>query len=262
MLAGLAAVAAATAFLLARDGSEPPARGARDGETAPVTKAALAFATSLEAVQDSDRRTAINHLGATLVPARKDVEIPLAFEDSRRAMIFVSTDSPRTFSARVGETALVPTSFFGEGNLVAELGRIANAHLTLTNRGPHSVSARVMVVIRSTRRLDASITPSRPLPGGVVQVGITGTELSEGDRPHIYAVDLSNDDVVLRHQVLGGDGPPWSTTFAAPQEGAYLLFAWVGGVRPRYDSVIFQVGQPLEPSAPATTMETSTTDRQ
>jgi hypothetical protein len=262
VLAALAAVAAGTTIVLARDGSDRPAGGGQRTKTASVPQAALAFAASVEAIQEPDREMTITHLGVSIVPARGELKIPLAFEDSPRAAVLVARDPGGKLSARVGETALVSTVLFGKGVLVGEAARMPNAELTLSNSGSDAIAARVLILIRSARQLQASVNPPTPEPGETVEVRISGTQLSESDQPHILVVDMNDGDVVIADQILEGGGPSWSTTFVPPSEGLFQLFAWVGGARPRYDTVLFLVGQRLGPAPPATTAtQTSTTDR-
>jgi hypothetical protein len=262
LVAALVVVAAGTAMVLARDGNEAPTGAGERTEAGPVPQAALVFAASVEAIQEPDREAIINHLGVSIIPARGELKIPLAFEDSPHALVFVAMDPADKLSARVGETVLVPTAFFGDGVLVGQPARKANAELTLTNSSSDAIAARLLILIRSARQIHALMNPGTPKPGETVEVRISGTELAEGDQPHIRVVDMNDGDVVIADRILEGNGPSWSTTFVPPNSGLFQLFAWVRGARPRYDTVLFSVRRRLGPAPPAaTTTETGTTDR-
>ena len=184
-------------------------------------------------VTASGSRVQVLFVRAVSVAGHSSVSLPVSFQGESKASLLILGERVGALDGRIEGIRLARAGFFGSPALVASFRRPSEGTLRLRNPTRSLISARVIAVAESPRRLVVS-TPAEPTaPGTPIRIVVVLTEASARDRPFVAIRDDTAGKTLLTDYPQKVGKGRWLLTFTPGRAGDYTVSAWVGGSRPR-----------------------------
>ena len=174
---------------------------------------------------DSSRQA---NFGTTVtVPAGGSVDVPLSFEGTAAATIFLSVSDSR-ISASFGSTTLSgDVSGSGGGSLGASLSNPVDGPLHIANSGSQSETVLVIVMIETRRKLAVTPSSTAVAHGQTVSIDVVLTQLVEGDSVGAELVDPAGTRTPITLTQAGSGH--WTGQVTPMVGGSNEINAWTNG---------------------------------
>ena len=161
------------------------------------------------------------------VPAGGSVDVPLSFEDTSAAQIYLAA-SDSSIGASFGSTTLTgDLSGSGGGSLGASLSSPVDGPLHIANSGSQSESVLVIVMIKTGRKLTVTSSVSSVANGQTVNIDVALTQPVTGDSVGAELVDPAGTRTPIT-LTQAGDGH-WTGQVTPTVGGSNDINAWTNG---------------------------------
>lgn len=161
------------------------------------------------------------------VPAGGSVDVPLSFEGTSAAQIFLSA-SDSSIGASFGSTTLTGDLSGSEGgSLGASLSNPLDGPLHITNSGSVSETVLVIVMIETGRKLTVTSSVSSVANGQTVNIDVVLTQPVTGDSVGAELVDPAGTHTPIT-LTQAGDGH-WTGQVTPTVGGGNDINAWTNG---------------------------------
>ena len=169
-----------------------------------------------------------SNFGTTVtVPAGGSVDVPLSFESTSAAQIFLSA-SDSSIGASFGSTTLSgDVSGSGGGSLGASLSNPVDGPLHITNSGSQSETVLVIVMIETGRKLTVTPSSTALAHGQTVSIDVVLTQPVTGDSVGAELVDPAGTRTPIT-LTQAGDGH-WTGQVTPTVGGGNDINAWTNG---------------------------------